>query len=120
MAADSTSGRLEVSKVGGATVLAPSGSLTFETCEEFEQALISAAEGPETDVIIECKHIKLMDSRALELLVRSHQRLSDQGKNLKLIGLGEVCRDILMVTRLGHVLQVHDDFNSAISARGDL
>ncbi len=99
---------------GGASVLTPTGSLTFETCAEFKAALALAGQEPRAMVIVDCRQVKAMDSKALELLVEQHRRLSDGGGSLRLAHLNDVCTDILMVTRLIHVLTVHEGLDGAV------
>ena len=102
--------------LGGATVLSPSGSLTYETCAELRSAFEEAAETPHAGVVVDCRQVKAMDSEALELLVEWHEKLSDGGADLKLSNLNDVCSDILVVTRLIHVLGVCADIKDAVQA----
>ncbi len=57
----------------------------------------------------------LLDSAALELMIDIHDTLMSQGGALKIVGLNEVCRDILLATRIINVLFVYKDINEAIS-----
>jgi anti-anti-sigma factor len=55
-----------------------------------------------------------MDSAALEVLVRARRALEERGGTLKIVKLNDVCRDILLVTRLLNEFQVHDDLHEAL------
>jgi len=105
--------------LGGATVLSPSGSLSFESCAELRSALEQAAETPHPCVVIDCRHVKTMDSEALELLTEWHVKLQENRGTLKLANLNDVCSDILVVTRLIHVLSIHADIRQAVQGGGE-
>lgn len=100
--------------LGGATILTPSGSITFENCTELRTALEETGEGPRPAVVIDCRQLSVMDSVALELLTEWHRKLQEKGGELKLTNLNDVCSDILMATRLLHVLNVCQDIKQAI------
>ena len=42
---------------GGAVVLTPTGSLTFETCADFGEALKLDGQEPRTVVIVDCRQV---------------------------------------------------------------
>lgn len=107
------SSAISVAKVGTRTVLAPKESLTYETCEELETTFDECLDDQRADIILDCKDVPFMDSEALELLVRMHEKLRNRGNVLKIITLNDVCRDIFVATRLIH-LHVYEDIHEAI------
>jgi anti-anti-sigma factor len=104
--------------LGEATVLSPSGSLTFETCQGLRDVLQEVAANPRTAVVVDCRQVRVMDSEALELLTTWHGALRDAGGSLRLCNLNDVCADILMATRLVHVLSVFGDLKEAAQIGG--
>jgi anti-anti-sigma factor len=104
--------------LGGATVLSPSSSLTFETCQELRDAFQQVAAIPRATVILDCRQVRAMDSEALDVLMTWHNTLKDGGGGLKLCHLNDVCADILMATRLVHVLSVFSDLKQAAQIGG--
>ena len=64
---------------------------------------------------MDCKAVGYMDSEALELVVRMHEELRNQGNRLMIIGLNDVCRDIFFATRLIY-LHVYEDIHEAIKS----
>ncbi len=104
---------IERSALGSAVILAPAGSLTSETCSALSDALETAATGPQPTIVIDGRQVGAMDSEALEALIDWHHRLRDADGGLKLANLNDVCVDILMVTRLVHVLDVCEDISQA-------
>lgn len=107
------SSAISVAKVGTRTVLAPKESLTYETCEDLETTFDECLDDQRADIILDCKDVTFMDSEALELLVRMHEKLRNRGNVLKIITLNDVCRDIFVATRLIH-LHVYEDIHEAI------
>jgi len=111
---NATHGYVSRTTVGNATILAPSGPVTFENCLELRTALEQAAEVPRPVIVIDARQVGTFDSEALELLVDWHQKLQECGGALKLADLNDVCTDILLVTRLGLTLTVFADVAQAV------
>lgn len=102
--------------VGGRAILAPESSIIHENCQPLKSKFDDALKQNKTEVILDCKNVSLMDSAALELLVQIHAELRSKGGALKIVGLNEVCRDILLVTRIINVLFVYKDIHEAITS----
>jgi anti-anti-sigma factor len=109
-----TLSRISVTKVGQTTVLAPPGALTYKNCEELEAVFNESINQHKTEIILDCKDVSCLDSKALEVLVRMHEALKNQGGILQIIGLNAVCNDILLVTRLAHIFNVCKNIHEAI------
>ena len=114
MSSDKPSTLIRISKVGVRTILTPNVSLGYQNIEELSTAFNDCIRQPKTEVILDCKSVKFMDSAVLELLVRAHNDLEGNGGVLKIIGLNENGRDILYATRLINVLNVFKDIHEAI------
>jgi anti-anti-sigma factor len=102
--------------IGARTVLSPENSITHENRDEFKQKIENAVQQNKTEIILDCKHVDLLDSAALEFLVQTHAELRSKGGALKIVGLNEVCRDILLATRIINVLFVYKDIHDAITS----
>jgi anti-anti-sigma factor len=112
-----TSLNISISKAGNRTIISPKQSLDHQNCNELETALNSCGEQAGSDVILDFKAVKFMDSKALELLVRTHEALKIQGCMQKIIGVNPVCQDILHATRLVNILHVFTDLHEAIKSK---
>jgi anti-anti-sigma factor len=112
--ADLDSTKIGTSRVGGNAVLSLKESLTFENCDEFEGMLNRVIEQNPTGIILDLKAVGVLDSAALEMLIRIHEAMKGQGNPLKLTHLNAVCRDILIVTRLTNFFHVFDDIAEAV------
>jgi len=89
-------------------------SLSYQNIAELATVLDDCIRQPKTEVILDCKSVKFLDSSVLELLVRVHNDLKDSGGVLKIIGLNEIGRDIFYATRLVNLLNVFKDIHEAI------
>lgn len=101
--------RIGISKFNGKTILSPKGSLTFQNIEELEAMLDELINKHEPEVLLDCKAVSFVDSEALELFLRVHHELKNRGRILKLININEICRDIMLATRLINVLHIRED-----------
>jgi anti-anti-sigma factor len=111
----SVSSKISSTNIGGRTILAPQSSITYENCSEIEKKIEDAIQQNKTELILDCKNIAFLDSAALELLIQTHTDLISRGGALKIIGLNDVCRDILLATRIINLLFVYKDMHEAIS-----
>jgi anti-anti-sigma factor len=101
--------------VGGRIVLAPESSITYENCSEIEERIEDVIQQNKTEIILDFKHVNFLDSAALEILVKTHTELISRGGALKIIGLNEICRDILLATRIINLFFVYKDMHEAIT-----
>ena len=100
--------------ISNRVILTPDSSITHENREVIGKVIQSAVEENKTQIILDCKYVELMDSAALELLIEAHGKLRERGGMLKIVGLNDVCSDILVVTRAVNTLFVYKDIQEAI------
>ena len=110
----SKTAKIGLAKIGGYHVLAPKSALVRERCDELDSFLNGLARRRPNSVILDFKAVPLMDSQALELLLRWHAELKNRGCLLKIAALNDVCRDILLATRLIGVFHVYPDLQTAV------
>lgn len=104
------------SSAGGRAVLTPKSQITYENCHELKEKIDDAIQRNKTDIILDCKHVGLLDSVAMELLLQTHDELINKGGVLKIVGLNDVCQDILLATRTIHLLFVYKDIHEAVTS----
>ena len=110
----SESSKIGVSKVGPRMVLVPSEALTHQNCTDLQTAFNSCLSHQKVEIILDLNEAPLLDSEALELLVRMHEELKSRGSTLKVIRLNATCKDILIATRLMTVFSVYPNISEAI------
>ena len=101
-------------RTDGRVALTLKKSITWENCGDLKKKLQTKIEAGHTEIILDFKNVDLMDSAGLEMLIEMHETLMNQGGALKIVGLNEVCRDILLATRIINILFVYKDINQAI------
>ncbi len=114
---DLDSAKIGASRVGGNAVLSLKEPLTADNCDEFEGMLDGVVQQNPTGLILDLKSVGFVDSAALEMLIRIHEAMKEQGNLLKLTHLNAVCRDILIVTRLINFFHVYDDVAEAVRSQ---
>ncbi len=103
--------------IDGRAALALKQSITWENCGDLKKKLKEKIDAGHTEVILDFKKVDHLDSAALELLVEAHDDLMLIGGALKIASLNEVCRDILLATRIINILFVYKDINEAIARK---
>ncbi|HPL64174.1 MAG TPA: STAS domain-containing protein [Syntrophales bacterium] len=81
-----SSSKIGIMKAGANNILIPKDMLTFKNCDDLEHvsdALVKQKSG----IVLDCKSVSLMDSKALELLLRMHDAMKSRGQKLKICGL---------------------------------
>lgn len=100
---------------GRRAILPYNGALTLENCFELKQDVQAEIQHQRTEVILDFKHVMLLDSAALEMLVELNESMQAQGKLLKIIRIQGLCMDILIATRILHNLKIYEDLHAAIT-----
>jgi anti-anti-sigma factor len=109
-----TQPKIAVTKVGSHTVLALGDCITYQNCEELEAHIRKIIGGNHSAIIFDCKGVSFLDSKALEMLLRIQEAIKEQGRQMKIVGLNAVSRDILIATRLINQFHTYPDMKEAI------
>lgn len=104
---------------GGATVLDLSGRITLGEGSALLRDTIrqQLAQGRKK-IILNLADVNYIDSSGIGELVSGFTTVKNQGGEIKLLQLTKKVRDLLQITRLYTVFDIHDDERSAISAFG--
>jgi anti-anti-sigma factor len=103
-----------VMQLGHHTVITLKEPINHQNCKELEAMVLGEIEKSRLAIVIECKEVGYLDSAALEMLLRLHYAVAERGSMLKLVELNELCRDIMIVTRLINQLNVHASVQEAM------
>jgi anti-anti-sigma factor len=101
-------------QLGHHTVITLQESISHQNCKELEGVVLNAVRESRLAVILECKEVGYLDSAALEMLLRLQDVIKEQGSMLKLVGLNELCHDIMVVTRLINQMNIYPSVPEAI------
>jgi anti-anti-sigma factor len=97
---------IAMKNINGRTVLGPVNSLTHKNCDQLDRLFKDLLSKDVVDIGINMKAVSFLDSCALELLVDMQSQLKKKGRDLILSDVNDVCRDILVCTRLINAFRI--------------
>jgi len=104
-------------EVGGITVVNLSGRLTLgDASALLRQSLKDLLEGGKKKIVLNLGEVGYIDSSGLGELVSSFTTVRNSGGELKLANLTQKVNDLLTVTKLYTVFEVHNDEQAAVQS----
>ena len=100
--------RLEVRNQGRATVIAVSGELELASSPALQEELDRVAVSDSQMLIIDLRELDFMDSTGLSVLVRAHQRIEEQGRQLAMVKGPQQVQRLLSLTGVAERLTLVD------------
>jgi anti-sigma B factor antagonist len=102
-------------QVGDVTVVDVSGRITLgEGSSELRDALRDLVAKGNKKILLNLGDVSYIDSSGIGELVSGFTSVSNQGGQLKLLNLTKRVKDLLQITKLYTVFEVHDDEAGAI------
>jgi anti-anti-sigma factor len=101
-------------QLGHNTVITLKEPINHQNCKELEASVLGESGKNHLAIILECTEVSYLDSAALEMLLRLQDSVKERGGLVKLAGLNELCRDIMIVTRLINQFNVYPSVQEAI------
>lgn len=102
-------------QVGDVTVVDVSGRITLgEGSSELRDALRDLVAKGNKKILLNLGDVSYIDSSGIGELVSGFTSVSNQGGNLKLLNLTKRVKDLLQITKLYTVFEVHDDEAAAV------
>jgi anti-sigma B factor antagonist len=106
-------------QVGDVTILDISGRITLgEGNVALREIVRELADKGQKRIILNLGDVHYVDSSGVGELVKTHTTLRNQGGQLKLANLNKRVNDLLNMTRLSAVFDIHKDEASAIASFG--
>ena len=100
--------RLEVREAGAATIIAVSGELDLASSPALQEELERATASETPMLIIDLRELDFMDSTGLSVLVRAHQRIEEQGRQLAMVKGPQQVQRLLSLTGVAYRLTLVD------------
>jgi anti-sigma B factor antagonist len=101
--------RVEMLNQGRTVIIAVSGELDLASGPELE-AELNQVSGPETQMlVVDLRGLEFMDSTGLSILVRAHQRLSEEGCEMGLVKGSSQVQRLLDLTGVSDRLTLVDE-----------
>lgn len=105
-------------QAGSVVVLDLGGRLTSDSTGRLKDKVASLLFQDQKQILINLAELSYMDSAGLGEMVAAHSSASRQGGRIKLTNVGKRIEDLLVLTRLLTVFDVHDTEEEALSAFG--
>jgi anti-sigma B factor antagonist len=108
-----------VRQVDSVTVVDISGRITLgEGCAQLRELIRGQLTKGNKRVLINLADVTYIDSSGIGELVSAYTAVTNQGGELKLLKLTQKVHDLLQITKLYTVFDVHDDEAKAIASFG--
>ena len=109
--------KVVVRQVDSVTIVDVSGRITLgEGCTQLRELIREQLGKGNKNVLLNLGDVSYIDSSGIGELVSSYTAVSNQGGNLKLLNLTKKVQDLLQITKLYTIFDVHDDEAKAISS----
>jgi len=106
-----------VRRVNSVTVVDVSGRITLgEGCTQLRELIREQLSKGHKNVLLNLADVTYIDSSGIGELVSAYTAVSHQGGKLKLLGLTKKVHDLLQITKLYTVFDVHEDEAKAIGS----
>jgi anti-sigma B factor antagonist len=107
--------KLNNRQVGDVTVIDVSGRITLgEGSSALRDSLRDLVAKGHKKILMNLGDVSYIDSSGIGELVSGYTSVSNSGGNLKLLGLTKRVKDLLQITKLYTVFEVHDDESAAV------
>jgi len=101
----------------GVTILEPKGKITIGAGDvALREAVAEALEAGARNILADLSAVSTIDSSGIGELVSAYTSVSNRGGKLKLVNLPPKVTDILQITQLISVFEVHDSLAEAIDS----
>ena len=107
--------KLSTRQVGGITVIDASGRITLgEGASAFRDLIRDLAAKGDKRILLNLSDVTYIDSSGIGEMVSGYTTVTNHGGVLKLLGLNKRVKDLLQITKLYTVFEVHEDEASAV------
>jgi len=111
--------KIEVRHREGVTIIAPKGKITIGVGDiALREAVGEALEAGANSILVDLSGVTTIDSSGIGELVSAYTTVTNKGKKLALLHLPPKVADLLQITQLITVFDIHDDEDEAIQALG--
>jgi anti-sigma B factor antagonist len=98
--------RVDVRTEGRTAIIVVRGELDLATSPELEAQLQKVWNSGNEQLVIDLRELEFMDSTGLSIIVKAHQRLSDEGRQLSVVRGSQQVQRLLDLTGVSERLQL--------------
>jgi anti-sigma B factor antagonist len=99
---------VDVRSQGRAAIIAVSGELDLASSPSLEAELQRASGTDSELLVLDLRRLEFMDSTGLSVIVKAHQRLTDEGRDLCLVRGSQQVQRLLDLTGVAERIQLAD------------
>lgn len=103
-------------QAGPVTVLALSGKLTLDVAGQLKGKVTNLLSGGKKQIVLNLGDVSYIDSSGLGELVSCHTTATRENGAVKLANVGKKGTDLLVITKLNMVFDVHDSESAAVAS----
>ena len=108
--------KIEEQRQGSVILLKPQGPLIGADAEQLQERLAKAMEESSGRVALNVSTMAFADSRGLEVLVDTAEKMIERGKTLSLIQANAILQEILELTELTPLFKFCDKADAAVES----
>ncbi len=109
--------KIDVRQVSGVTIIAPKGKITIGVGDvALRNAVHEAMDAGSKNILVNLGGVTTIDSSGIGELVSAYTTVSNKGGKLKLANLPPKVTDILQITQLISVFEVHESVAEALES----
>lgn len=105
---------IQETRQGAVTVIKPRGPLCAQDAEQFRQLAMGVLDRSLGRFVIDASDVAYLDSRGLEVLKETTDRLAESGRVLRLCAANETVREVLEITDLSQFFEHYSDVGAAV------
>ena len=106
----------EIEKNGVVEILYTDQPLNIDTVENANRQFSAIGQARRPRIVLDLSDVPLIDSRGLEWILELHETCSGRGGQLVLANPTPLCREIIEMTILASVCDMHSDVLAAIGS----
>jgi anti-sigma B factor antagonist len=111
--------RVKSRDVDGVAVVDISGRITLgEGSSAVRETLRDLVTGGKKKILLNLSEVSYIDSSGIGELIAAYTTVTNQGGTVKLLGLTKRVKDLLQITKLYTVFDVHEDEGHAVRSFG--
>lgn len=105
-------------QAGSTTVLSLSGKLMLDNVGQLKDKVTSLLGAGHKQIVLNLADVTFIDSSGLGEMVSCHTTATREKGAIKLANLGKRSKDLLVITKLNMVFDVHDSESDALASFG--
>jgi anti-anti-sigma factor len=102
------------SEIGSVAILRLSGPFVDDERLKLTEKIDACMGNGTSKIVIDMKQVPFIDSTGLETLHSLVPEFAKRGADFRVTGLNDVCRDILVATRMVSFLHISEDAETAV------